>query len=174
MLCLYLIGCTAKENKQTYFIESVGFATVDTSLIVSDAVEKGNWDNRRRYGDGGFGFILSGPPLPEFMKNQKDGRIEFFALKFTDDQSRHIDEVLKVGDDHGLRSSEVHETLAFGTENPEYQRTNWTAALNSRWRDPDGCVYCLILGRHGSHRLLRLHWVDDRWHDRWRFLFVRK
>lgn len=82
--------------------------------------------------------------------------------------------VLNALDAEGLRPATMSELLNFGIRYPELQKQFPIVALGSVWQDPDGNRGVGYLCYDDGQRELSLDWVDDGWHDCYRFAAVRK
>ncbi len=90
------------------------------------------------------------------------------------DRIATTDEVLQHLNKLGLEPAEIEELLAFGEKYPDIQREYPIVVLGSVWRSPDGYRFCPGLYGDSGRRVLRLRWIDYRWHEDYRFLARRK
>lgn len=84
------------------------------------------------------------------------------------------DEVIRALDEAEFIPALPAHLLALGAAKPDLQRQFPIAALGQTWTDPDGCRHVVALDGHAYERYVDLGWVEDVWHEDWRFLAVRK
>ncbi|MDP3999467.1 MAG: hypothetical protein Q8P76_02640 [bacterium] len=128
--------------------------------------------------DGRFDWINSDITEKNFPVNRREnGEVEMKVFTTQDlvGETRNVnsEEVIQSLKEKGYRPAELPESLAYAKANPDEQRKYPIVALGSVWRDFDGDRYVPFL-YDGGGRDLDLHWYDDDWDERCRFLGVRK
>lgn len=96
--------------------------------------------------------------------------VEFKMFHF----NRYItsDQVIQEMDEEEYRPAELPELLAYAKSNPDEQRKYPIVGLGSVWRNFRGSRYVPCLWRDSCGR--GLDWYGSEWHERCRFLGVRK
>jgi hypothetical protein len=135
---------------------------VDYNRSFQQMIQTGNYDLVNN--------DITAEHFPVIGQGKEEKTITLFHFNRTISSEDVISEMEK----QGFEPAKIEDLLALGEKYPDLQKQFPIAALGSVWRAPGDYRRVPCLRWPDVKRSLNLHWREDVWSARWRFVALRK